>query len=62
MPALVFVLLFKMVFEAVRVFRHKAREAKPAPLCADCFFAQVQYARRMRGVRSPARMAGQCVR
>jgi hypothetical protein len=43
-PALVFVLLFKMVFEAVRVFGHKAREAKPAPLCADCFFAHVQYA------------------
>lgn len=44
MPALVFVLLFKMIFEAVRVFRNKAREAKPAPLCADCFFAHVQYA------------------
>ena len=32
-----------MVFEAVRVFRNNAREAKPAPLCADCFFAHVQY-------------------
>jgi hypothetical protein len=33
-----------MVLEAVRVFRHKAHEAKRAPLCADCFFAHVQYA------------------
>ena len=41
MPALVFVLLFKMVFEAVRVFQQHAK--LPVLLCADCFSAHVQY-------------------
>ena len=43
MPFLVFV-LFRVFVEAVRVFRSKARETKPDPLCAGCFHAHVQYA------------------
>jgi hypothetical protein len=43
MPFLVFV-LFRVFVEAVRVFRAKAREIKPEPLCAGCFHAHVQYA------------------
>ena len=42
MPLLIF-MLFKVVFEAVRVFRDKAREVKPEPLCTGCLHAHVQY-------------------
>jgi hypothetical protein len=44
MPLFVFVLLFKVVLEAVRVFRAKARKINSEPLCADCFHAHVPYA------------------
>jgi hypothetical protein len=44
MPLFVFVLVFQVVSEAVRVFREKARKIKPAPLCAGCLHAHVQYA------------------
>ena len=46
MPWFIFVMLFKVAFEAIRASIAKARKAKLAPLCADCFFAHVQYARR----------------
>ena len=42
MPLFTFV-FFKVVFEAVRVFRDKAREVKPEPLCTGCLHAHVQY-------------------
>jgi hypothetical protein len=44
MPLFVFVLLFKTVFEAVRVFRDNGRKVRPEPLCTACFHAHVQYA------------------
>jgi hypothetical protein len=44
MPGFIFVMVFKVAFEAIRESIAKARKAKPAPLCADCFFAHVQYA------------------
>jgi hypothetical protein len=44
MPLFVFVLVFKVAFEAVRVFREKGRKIKPEPLYADCLHAHVQYA------------------
>jgi hypothetical protein len=43
MPFAVFALILKFVAEIVRALRRKAREAKPRPLCADCFYAHVQY-------------------
>jgi hypothetical protein len=43
MPLAVFVLLFKFIAEVVRVIVRKMREVKPEPLCAECFFAHVQY-------------------
>ncbi|HEY3620354.1 MAG TPA: hypothetical protein VGK96_26385 [Candidatus Sulfotelmatobacter sp.] len=43
MPGFVFVLFFKTVLEAVRVFRKKVQEARGEPLCAGCFHAHVQY-------------------
>jgi hypothetical protein len=39
MPLFIFAMLLKAVVEGVR----KPREAEPAPLCADCVFAHVQY-------------------
>jgi hypothetical protein len=44
MPFVILFLLFKFVFKGVRLFVRKARQVKPRPLCADCFFAHVQYA------------------
>jgi hypothetical protein len=43
MPLFIFAMLLKAVVECVRAFVRKPREAKPAPLCADCVFAHVQY-------------------
>jgi hypothetical protein len=43
MPFFFCVLFFKGVIEGVFAGMRKAREAKPQPLCADCFFAHVQY-------------------
>jgi hypothetical protein len=43
MPLFIFAMLLKVVVEGVRAFVRKPREAKPAPLCADCVFAHVQY-------------------
>jgi len=42
-PFAVFYLLCKFLYEGVRGFLRKAREVKPAPLCADCIHAHVQY-------------------
>jgi hypothetical protein len=44
MRLFVFVLFFKVVREAVRSFRDKARKINPEPLCAGCLHAHVQYA------------------
>ncbi|HEX3740360.1 MAG TPA: hypothetical protein VHV29_11605 [Terriglobales bacterium] len=43
MPLIIFVMLFKAVFEGIHECVRKTSEAKPAPLCADCAFAHVQY-------------------
>lgn len=52
MPWFIFVMLFKVACEVIRESTAKARKAKPAPLCADCFFAHVQYAANARGAIS----------
>ena len=44
MPLIIFVVLFKVVFEAIRVVREKAGEARAEPLCVGCLHAHVQYA------------------
>jgi hypothetical protein len=44
MPMAIFVLVIKFMAEFVRALVRKAREAKPQPLCVDCFHAHVQYA------------------
>jgi hypothetical protein len=43
MPLFIFAMLLKAVVECARACVRKPREAKPAPLCADCVFAHVQY-------------------
>ncbi len=43
MPWLIFVLLFNIALKAIRECITERRKTKPAPLCADCFFAHVQY-------------------
>ena len=43
MPMLFFVMLLKAGLEAIRMQMRKDRAAKPEPLCADCFYAHVQY-------------------
>ena len=37
------VLVFKVIFEAIRVLRKKANQAKQDPLCVSCTHAHVQY-------------------
>lgn len=40
------IFIFAIIINFVRVlYSHlrKARESKPAPLCADCFYAHIQY-------------------
>jgi len=44
MPWFILVMLLNVAFEAIRECIAIARKAKPAPLCAECFFAHVQYA------------------
>lgn len=44
MPLFIFAMLLKAVSEGLRTRVHKAREAKPEPLCAGCLHAHVQYA------------------
>jgi hypothetical protein len=44
MPWVIFVMLFKVAFEAIRDRIARAHKAKPAQLCAECSFAHVQYA------------------
>jgi hypothetical protein len=61
MPLFIFAMLLKAVVECARAFVRKPREAKPAPLCADCVFAHVQYGAK-RGVRSPVLTAVEYVR
>jgi len=43
MPLFIFAMLLKAVVERVRAHVRKTSGAKPAPLCADCVFAHVQY-------------------
>lgn len=43
MPWVVFILLARVVGEAVRAFIRKTRGAKSAPLCANCLHAHMQY-------------------
>jgi hypothetical protein len=52
MPGLIFVMLSKVVFDVIRESIPKSREIKPAPLCADCFFAHAQYAANARSAIS----------
>ena len=40
----VLILFFRFVIDAIGNLRERMREAKPEPLCADCYFAHVQYA------------------
>jgi len=50
MPWLIFVLLFNVAFKAIGECIVKTRKTKPAPLCADCFFAHMQYANARRAI------------
>jgi hypothetical protein len=52
MPFAAFVLLFKFIAEVMRVIVRKMREVTPKPLCAECFFAHVQYGANARRVIS----------
>ena len=44
MPWFIFALFFNIALKAIRECIAKTRKTKPAPLCADCFFAHMQYA------------------
>ena len=44
MPLFVLVVLLKVIYEVIRVFRKKNHSAKPEPLCVGCLHAHVQYA------------------
>ena len=43
MPLAVLALTLNLVARGLRACVRKMREAKPRPLCAQCFFAHVQY-------------------
>jgi hypothetical protein len=43
MPLFIFAMLLKAVFEGFHAYVRKRREVTPQPLCADCFYAHVQY-------------------
>jgi hypothetical protein len=43
MPWLFVALLFRIIIEAVRGYIRARREARPKPICANCFYAHVQY-------------------
>jgi hypothetical protein len=44
MPSLIFILLFRVIASAVGKAVDNARNSKPQPLCAECFYAHVQFA------------------
>jgi len=44
MPLFILAMFCRAVFEAVRERRAVARKVRPDSLCADCYFAHVQYA------------------
>ena len=48
MPWLFVALLLRIFIEAVREFIRARRRARPKPLCADCFYAHVQYGAKAR--------------
>ncbi len=43
MPWLFVALLFRIIRECVRMCTRARRDGKPKPICADCFYAHVQY-------------------
>ena len=43
MPWLFVALLLRIFMEPVRGYIRAQRKSKPKPICADCFFAHVQY-------------------
>ena len=43
MPWLFLALLLRIFMDAVRGYIRARRKARPKPLCADCFYAHVQY-------------------
>ena len=43
MPWLFLALLLRIFVEPVRGYIRARRKARPKPLCADCFYAHVQY-------------------
>jgi hypothetical protein len=42
-PALILVLLFRMIATIVGKFIGRTRESKPEPLCSECSFAHIQF-------------------
>jgi hypothetical protein len=42
MPCLLVALLFRIILDGVREYIRALRNAKPKPICADCFHAHVQ--------------------
>lgn len=42
MPALIVVLLFRLIISAIGAFKSRANE--PKPLCLECSFAHIQFA------------------
>ena len=43
MPWLFVAVLFRIIMEGVRGYIRARRKAKPSPICADCFYAHMQY-------------------
>jgi hypothetical protein len=48
MPWLFVALLFRIIMEAARGYVRARRNARPKPICADCFYAHVQYGAKAR--------------
>jgi len=44
MPFFALVMILKVIYEAIRVFREKNDAAKAEPLCVGCLHAHMQYA------------------
>lgn len=44
MPEFIFAMVVGFLISAMRVLARKRRAPEPKPLCADCFYAHVQYA------------------
>jgi hypothetical protein len=43
MPWLFVALLFRIILDGVRGYVRARRKTKPSPICAECFYAHVQY-------------------